>query len=97
MTRPYVRVPLLVGAAALAAMLSWPTAAPLAGDDPSPEQRTRIEAVLQQMGFTSWGDIEREDDGRVWEVDDARGADGRKYDLKLSGTDLRELSRKLDD
>ncbi|BBK32004.1 hypothetical protein STHU_26380 [Allostella humosa] len=78
-------------------MLSWPTAAPLAGDDPSPEQRTRIEAVLQQMGFTSWGDIEREDDGRVWEVDDARGADGRKYDLKLSGTDLRELSRKLDD
>lgn len=78
-------------------MVATPIAAAQADDDPTPQERTQIEAALRQMGFTSWDDIEREDDGRVWEVDDARGADGHKYDLKLSVGDLREISRKRDD
>lgn len=76
-------------------LLSAPAAQ--AGDAPTPEQRQRIESVLRQMGFTSWGDIEREDDGRKWEIDVARGADGRKYDLELAADDLREIRRKLDE
>ena len=38
--------------------------------------------MLRVEGFTRWDDIEL-DDG-VWEVDDAIGADGREYDLKLN-------------
>jgi hypothetical protein len=48
------------------------------------------------MGFVSWEEIEREDGGRVWEVDDARLADGTKYDRKLAADDLREIERERD-
>lgn len=88
---------LLVAALTLAAVVATPIAGARADDDPSPQERARIEAALRQMGFTSWEDIEREDDGRVWEIDDARAPDGHKYDLKLSAGDLREVSRKRDD
>jgi len=68
-----------------------------AGDRPSPDERTRIEAALKSLGFTTWGEIEKEDEGRAWEIEDARGADGREYEIKLSVRDLREISRKRDD
>lgn len=45
------------------------------------------------MGFERWNGIERENDGREWEVDDARLADGRHFDVRLAADDLRELSR----
>jgi hypothetical protein len=48
---------------------------------PTHEERAKIEAVLKQSGFTRWEEIEF-DDG-YWEVDDAIGADGVEYDLKL--------------
>ena len=55
---------------------------------PTQEERTAIEAVLRGAGFTSWGQIEFDDDvdpgDQLWEVSDAVGADGRAYDLKLS-------------
>jgi hypothetical protein len=56
---------------------------------PTSEERAAIEAALRGAGFTSWEEIEFEDDranqqGSVWEVDDAVGPDGREYDLKLS-------------
>lgn len=54
----------------------------LADRDPTPEERASIEQVLRAEGFTRWDDIEWDDDG-YWEVDDAIGADGREYDLKL--------------
>lgn len=84
-----------VVAAALAILV---TAVPAFADDrPSPEERTRIEMQLRERGFQTWGEIERENAGREWEVEDARHADGRKYDLRLATEDLRELSRRLDD
>ena len=90
-----------ISAAAFAALLAataLPLAAPaLAGDNPTAEERPRIEAALRQLGFVSWDDIEKEDNGRVWEVDDAKLADGTKFDVKLSADDLREISRKRDD
>ena len=50
----------------------------LADEHPSGDTRTRIEAKLRDMGFERWGEIERSDDGRAWEVDDARLRDGGK-------------------
>jgi hypothetical protein len=60
--------------------------APLAAfaDDrpPTEEERAQIEEVLRAEGFTSWDEIEWDDDG-YWEVDDAVAADGAEWDLKL--------------
>ena len=57
---------------------------PALADDraPTAEERARIESILQSEGFTRWDEIEWDDDEH-WEVDDAVGADGRQYDLKL--------------
>lgn len=80
--------------AALAAGLAGSPA--LADERPSSEERSRIEAQLRERGFQSWREIEREENGREWEVDDARHSDGRKYDLRLVADNLRELSRRED-
>jgi hypothetical protein len=50
---------------------------------PTPDERSRIESRLKELGFTSWDEIELEDDSSAWEVDDARTGDGQEYDLKL--------------
>ena len=71
-----IRIALL--ASAFAAL---PLTAALADRDPSPEERQIISDALRYEGFTGWGKIEF-DDGQ-WEVDNAIGPDGRKYDLKL--------------
>jgi hypothetical protein len=66
----------------------------LADRAPTPEERSRIEAVLRAQGFTRWGEIEL-DDG-AWEVDDSRGSDGREYDLKLDRGTLAIMEREAD-
>jgi hypothetical protein len=48
---------------------------------PTPEELTKIEAVLKQEGFTKWKKIEVEDD--EVEVDDAIDASGKQFDLDL--------------
>ena len=80
--------------AALAPVLFALAASPaLAEDrDPTPEERTKIEAALKAEGFASWGDIEL-DDNRVWEVDDARHSDGKEYDLDLDPQSLAIIKR----
>jgi Peptidase propeptide and YPEB domain len=50
---------------------------------PNAEERSRIETMLRNEGFTRWGHIELDEDDDVWGVDDAYASDGRKYDLKL--------------
>jgi hypothetical protein len=55
----------------------------LADRAPSPEERSRIETMLRNEGFTHWGKIEIDDDDGVWEVDDAYASDGHRYDLRL--------------
>ncbi len=66
-------------------------------DAPTPAEQARIETVLRERGFVRWKEIEREDDGRTWEVDDAYTADGRRFDLRLSADSLREISRQAED
>jgi hypothetical protein len=64
---------------------------------PTAEERTRIEAQLQSLGFTNWVKIELDEDRPgYWEVDDARAADGRYYDLKLDPQTLEVRERKVD-
>lgn len=84
---------LLAAAAITLAAVSSPVRA---GDRPvTAEELRQIEAVLRREGFVRWGEVEF-DDGR-FEVDDAIAADGRKYDLKLSGVDFTIQERELDD
>ena len=71
--------------------------APMAAEarDPTPEMKARIEAALREQGYTAWDDIDIERDGRI-EVDDARGADGKEYDLELDPRTLRIIKREED-
>ena len=62
---------------------------------PNADERAKIEAALKVDGFTAWGDIEL-DDGRVWEVDDARHTDGKEYDVDLHLTTYAILKRDPD-
>lgn len=66
----------------LAASLTFLAAPALADRPPTLEERENIQAVLIAEGFTSWKEIEWDDDG-YWEVDDALSAEGHEYDLKL--------------
>lgn len=79
--------------AATLAMLASPA---LADRAPTAEERAAIEAKLKAEGFTRWESIELEDDGSVWEVDDAVGADGREYDLELAFGTLEIVDRDAD-
>jgi len=42
--------------------------------------------VLRDAGYVSWDDIELDD--AVWEVDDARKADGTEHDLEIDPSSL---------
>ena len=63
---------------------------------PTEDEKVAIERVLAANGFVSWDDIEL-DDGRRWEVDDARTASGELYDVKLAPDTLRIIRRSRDD
>jgi hypothetical protein len=79
-----------------AAFLVFASSGPLlAGEAPTAEERSRIEAALRAHGFTHWGEIEREG-ASAWEVEDARSTDGRKYELKLSSDKLEIIKRESD-
>jgi len=69
----------------------------LADRPPTPEERSRIETFLHNQGFTRWGNIELDEDGDVWEIDDAFASDGRKYDLKLDPDTLAIIQHEADD
>jgi Peptidase propeptide and YPEB domain len=69
----------------------------LADRAPSPEERSRIETMLRNEGFTRWGKIELDDDDDVWEIDDAYASDGRRYDLRHHPDTLAIIAREPDD
>lgn len=66
-----------------AAALSVSGAALAADRAPTAAENAKLSEVLRAAGFVSWEEIELDDDGPYWEVDDARLRDGRRYDLKL--------------
>lgn len=79
-----------------AALLIGATPA-LADRAPSVDEAKAIAAKLQSLGYTTWEEIEYDDDGPVWEIDDARKTDGRRYDVKLSPNGLGVIKERLDD
>lgn len=88
----------LIRTLAIAAMVAAPATAALAADrDPTPRERAAIEQALRAAGYVQWDDIELEDDNGLWEVDDAKAADGKKFDLRLRPGTLEVVSRRADD
>ncbi|KQU27729.1 hypothetical protein ASG63_03470 [Methylobacterium sp. Leaf94] len=83
----------LTGLAALALGLTF-TGSAFADRKPTPEEQTKIEAVLKQEGFTKWKKIEVEDD--EIEVDDAIDANGKQFDLELDPKTFAIVKRKAE-
>ncbi|MCB5174667.1 PepSY domain-containing protein [Microvirga lenta] len=82
-------------ATALAAAFAMASLTPaLADREPTAEERVRIEEAMRAAGYTAWEEIELDDD--VWEVDDARAADGTQYDLTLDPETIRITGREED-
>jgi peptidase YpeB-like protein len=65
----------------------------LAERAPNPEERSRIETMLRNEGFTRWGKIGLDDEDDAWEIDDARAPDGHRYDLRLHPDTLEIITR----
>ena len=86
----------IIASLVLVAAGMLPTGQVLAGRAPSPQERSRIETMLHNEGFTRWGRIELDDDDDLWEVDDAYASDGRRYDLKLHPDTLAIIRREPD-
>ncbi len=67
----------------LAGALAGPA---LADDRPATAaERGAVTEVLRANGFTSWRKIEYDRDDRKFEVDNARHANGRVYDVDIRG------------
>src|SRR5258708_26970993 len=65
----------------------------LADRAPTPQERSRIETMLRNEGFTHWGKIELDDEDDTWEIYDAHASDGHRYDLRLHPDTLAILTR----
>jgi hypothetical protein len=81
----------LIAAAAFAALgagTAW------ADRLPTPEEQTAIEGALKTAGYTSWGKVDF-DDGH-WDVDNAIGPDGKRYDVDLAPGDLKIIKSEID-
>ena len=82
--------------AAIVAALLGATAASASSDKAAPTaaQKAAIEASLKDGGFSTWQTVTT--DGTGWKVDNATGADGKVYDLKLDKTSYAILARQPD-
>ncbi|KAB2722401.1 PepSY domain-containing protein [Brucella intermedia] len=66
---------------------------------PNQSERQKIERVLTAAGYTSWGEIELDDDDDdrgIWDVENARHKNGHRYDLELDARTLRIIDRDRD-
>jgi hypothetical protein len=80
----------------LTAGILWPRQV-LADLAPSPEERSRIETMLRNEGFSNWGTIELDDESGAWEVAGAYASDGRRYALWLHPDTFGIIGREPDD
>ena len=83
----------ITGLAALSLAFAM-TGAAFADRAPTPDELTKIEAVLKKEGFTKWKKIEVEDD--EIEVDDAIDASGKQFDLELDPKTFAITKRKAE-
>lgn len=90
MRKPILMFVAFFGTAALAAPA-------FADRAPNATERASLERVLKAAGFVNWEEIELDDDGPLWEVDDARTRNGQRFDLKIDPRTLRIVKRSRDD
>jgi hypothetical protein len=64
---------------------------------PDATERTAIEKSLRSLGYTSWEEIELDDDGPYWEIDDARKGNGPRFDVRLAPKTLKLIRARADD
>lgn len=69
----------------------------LADRAPTATEAAAIEKAVRAAGFVSWEEVELDDDGPYWEVDDARMPDGKRYDLKLRPGSYEIVKREVED
>lgn len=62
--------------------------AALADRAPTGAELEKIQTALKGMGYTAWESIEMDSDQTVWEIDNAKLADGTVHDLKLATDSL---------
>jgi hypothetical protein len=75
-------------------------AAPASADrPPDAKERAAVEKVLRANGFVSWEEIELDDDGPRWEIDDARTSDAAqgRFDVKIDPGTMKIVRRERDD
>ena len=65
------------------------------GRAPTAEEAAAVGSALTKAGFSTWGKIEF-DDGK-WEIDNAVGADGKRYDVDLSANEYAVIKKEIDD
>jgi hypothetical protein len=63
---------------------------------PTPQERSRAEERLRQLGYVQWVDIEIEEGNDLIEIEGALHVSGRRHDLKLRTNSLEIVSRKRD-
>ncbi len=86
------KIMLTLGASVLAASVLATTAS--ADDRPAtPAERAHVANILRANGYTSWKKIEFDRDDRKFEVDDARHANGRVYDVDIRGNRIIKRER----
>lgn len=88
-----MRTSTMTAAFLIAAALSIPASANTR--EPTKDEKEAIESTLKSAGFTSWQSIMLDDD--KWQVDDAKGNDGKSYDLELGLASYEITSKKEDD
>lgn len=88
----YRQIATAIGAAALIGL----SAPAFADRQATATEIEKIVPVLKAAGYVSWEEIELDDDGPLFEVDDARKADGSKWDVKLSASDFQIVREKKD-
>lgn len=84
----------LAASAAAALALSAPA---FADRKPVAAEEADIAKALKAAGFVTWEEIGLDDDGPAWEVDDARKADGIRWDVKLEVGTYKIIRIKKDD
>lgn len=64
---------------------------------PNEKEMAALSTSLKAAGFVSWEEVELDDDGPYWDIDDARTSDGARYDLKMKPGTLEIFSRDPED
>lgn len=64
---------------------------------PTSDEIVALDKAMKAAGYVSWEEIELDDDGPYWDVDDARTKDGARFDLKIRPGTLEILSRDPED